>query len=72
MHKLFRNKSGKFWTGKISEGRIDPRKLWSSINILLGQARTLESTDISADDFMTFFGKKTADVRMDIEGLLGL
>ena len=66
--QTFWQQKRKILEGKISKQRNDPRKLWSSINILLGQARISESTDISADDFMAFCGKKIADVRKDTEG----
>ena len=58
LHKLFRNKRGQLWTSKITEQRNDPRMLWASTNILLGQSRTSAPTELGAHDFTTFFGQK--------------
>ena len=47
------------------ERRNDPRQIWSSIKTLLGQNPTSATTDISGNDFVTFFGRKTPDVRKE-------
>ena len=50
------------------ERRNDPRKLWSSINTLLDQNPTSATTDFSDNDFVTFLGQKTPDVRKESQG----
>ena len=39
-HKPFGSKKEMFWTSKITKQRIDPRKLWTSINTQLGKSGT--------------------------------
>ena len=67
MHRNFRIKRSNFWTGRIASQKNDPRKLWSSIDTLLGDSRSTEKTEFSADDFMCFFDKIFADVRKDTD-----
>ena len=51
----------------------DQRKLWSSINTLVDQKPTyLKTADFGQNFYMTFFGKKTTNVRKDTEGTKSL
>jgi len=52
-----------FWTQKIDPERTCPRKLWRSVNALMGRGRVSASDLISVTEYHTFFGGKVADVR---------
>ena len=67
MHRNFLIKRSYFWTGRIANQKNNPRKLWSSIDTLLGDSRSTKKRVFDADDFMRFFGKKVADVRKDTD-----
>ena len=52
-----------FWLQTIKIQRSAPRKLWQTIDKVLGRGRTPADNLISADEFHHFFDKKVADVR---------
>ena len=52
-----------FWLHTIKSQRSAPRKLWQTIDKVLGRGRTPADNLISADEFHHFFEKKVADVR---------
>ena len=52
-----------FWLQTIKTQRSAPRKLWQTIDKVLGRGRTPADNLISADEFHRFFDKKVADVR---------
>jgi len=60
---LLRLKRESFWQQKVDSERASPRRLWQSIDTLLGRGRVPVSPDASAADFHRFFEKKVADVR---------
>ena len=51
-------KRSNFWTGRIARQKNNPRKLWSSIDTLLGDSRSTEMTEFGADEFIRFFIRK--------------
>ena len=65
MHRNFRIKRSNFWIGRIANQKNNPRKLWSSIDTLLGDFRSTEKMEFCVDDFMCFFDKKVAELRKD-------
>ena len=67
MHRNFRIKSSNFWTRRIASWKNNSRKLWSSIDTLLGDSGSTEKTGFGADDFIRFSEKKDANVRKDTD-----
>src|SRR6218665_1985579 len=57
-----------FWLQTIKSQRSAPRKLWQTIDKVLGRGRTPADNLISADEFHRFFEKKVADVRDSTAG----
>jgi len=47
----------------VQRGRESPRKLWRSVNHLLGRGRPPASSCITVDEFSRFFSKKVNAVR---------
>jgi exonuclease III len=68
LHKVIRQKRSAFWSEKIRLERQQPRKLWGSINKLLGRKTPKAEDRISAEEFHSFFAKKVADVQSSTEG----
>ena len=56
-------KCTEFWSEWIEADRADPRKLWSSVNVLLGRGISLNSSSISAENFCRSFADKVAKIR---------
>jgi hypothetical protein len=61
-------KSDAFWREKISSAQSDPRKLWQSVDILLGRGKPPASSLIDVETFSQFFANKTAKVRSRTAG----
>ena len=58
--RLCQHKCIEFWSERIEADRADPRKLWSSVNVLLGSGSSPHSSAISAEDFCRSFADKVA------------
>lgn len=60
---MARQRREAFWNEKIESERANPRRLWQSIDVLLGRGRAPPSDAVSAADFHHFFDSKVAAVR---------
>ena len=60
---LLHRKRESFWKTKIAAEHTAPRKLWSSIDTLMGRSRAPTSVPIDADKAHRFFDDKVAGVR---------
>ena len=67
--RLLINKRTSFWVTKIKSEKSTPRKLWQSIDKLLGRHKSQPFHNISADDFLRFFEQKVSNVRSTTEGI---
>jgi hypothetical protein len=65
---LLNRKRSSYWQRKIEAERTSPKRLWSSIDTLLGRGRLPSSSAISVDDFSRYFNEKVASVRRSTEG----
>jgi len=61
--KLRRSKCTEFWCDKIDAEQSDSRRLWNSLDTLLGRGRVPASSDIDVEAFNRFFVEKVARVR---------
>jgi len=63
-NKLYQSKSNGYWTSKISENATNPKKLWNSLNTVLGRKNNSHaaSSGHSSGDFQMFFMNKTDEV----------
>ena len=52
-----------FWTQKIDPERTCPRKLWRSVNALMGRGRVSASELICVTEYHAFFDGNVANVR---------
>ena len=64
---LRRQKRNAFWQSTVDADRSNPRRLWQSINTLLGRGRPPTDDGISAESFHQFFEDKVASVRASTE-----
>ena len=62
-HNLLRRKRETFWQEKVESERSSPRRLWQSVDALLGRGKIPASSAIGAVDFHHFFDEKVAGVR---------
>ena len=60
---LLRLKRETFWRNKVDTERSSPRKLWKSVDLLMGRGRVPLSTAVDAATLHRFFDAKVADVR---------
>jgi hypothetical protein len=60
---LLKQKREEFWKTKVTAERSAPRRLWRSIDVLLGRGSSPSSAAISAGDAHQFFDDKVAGVR---------
>ena len=44
-----------YWQGEIVASGGNSKKLWRTFNSVLGENRTNETSELSADEFATFF-----------------
>ena len=56
-------KSSKYWKDKISTTGNDARKVWRSVDALLGEEKVAADQSITAQMFHDFIDKKVADIR---------
>src|SRR5258706_556045 len=60
---LRQQKRRSFWQCTIEADRDSPRRLWRSVDTLLGRGRPPVNSAISVDDFSQYFNDKVAAVR---------
>ena len=60
---LRRQKREAFWQSTVEAERSDPRRLWQSIDSLLGCGHPPATEEISAKCFLKYFEEKVASVR---------
>ena len=60
---LRHRKSSEFWRKKMESDQSDPRRLWSSVDALLGRGRVPPSSAIDVETFNRFFVEKVEKVR---------
>jgi len=65
--QLRQRKCTAFWSERIDADRADPRKLWRSMDVLLGRGRTSAAPSIHADEFCQFFSE-VAKIRAATDG----
>jgi len=56
-------KRSAFWRETIETDRSSPRRLWRSVDTLLGRGRLPASSAITVDEFNSFFVDKVAAIR---------
>lgn len=61
--RLRRQKCAEFWRTRIEADQGDSRRLWRSVDVLLGRGRLPPSATIDAESFNRFFFDKVAKVR---------
>jgi len=61
-------KRSAFWRGTIETDRSSPRRLWRSVDTLLGRGRLPASSAITVDEFNSFFVDKVAAIRSGSAG----
>ena len=61
--ELLHTKRSAFWCDSIEADRASPRKLWRTVDQLLGRGRLPASSSISVDEFNRFFTDKVNSVR---------
>jgi hypothetical protein len=61
--QLRRHKSKDFWRKKIDADQADPRKLWRSVDDLLGRGRLPASSAIDVEALSRYFTEKVEKVR---------
>ena len=64
-HELFKHKQNTFWENKIKDSSGNSRKLWRTLNGVLGKDRnnSTPSKDLTADDFLRAFSERIEGVR---------
>ena len=60
---LVRRKREEFWKFKVDSERSTPRRLWQSVNSLLGRGHVSSTDSVDADILHRFFDDKVAGVR---------
>ncbi len=63
-------KAQEFWRSRIELDRSNPKRLWRSIDTLLGRGRLAASTSISAEEYCQHFSQKVDTVRRATDGSL--
>jgi len=58
------------WRGEIAASGGNIRKLWRPFNSVLGNDRTNETTELSADEFATFFQDNVDSVRLSTQSTI--
>jgi len=66
--QLRQQKCADFWSDRIEADQSDPRKLWRSVDVLLGRGRSPASSAIDVESFNRFFVEKVANVQSSTSG----
>ena len=53
----------KYWRNEIDASGGNMKKLWRTLNGVLGEATAPQAEELTADDFAAFFRDKVEDVR---------
>ena len=56
-------KASDFWRSCMQSERSDPKRLWRSVDRLIGRGRLAASTSISANEYCHYFSNKVDAVR---------
>ena len=69
-HRVYRQKEQAYWSARMTEHRGQPRKLWQSMNELLGRnGRDKTGTDLpTAQQLLDYFNEKVTAVRNSTAG----
>jgi len=59
----FQTTYAEYWRSAISESGHDARVLWSRVNSMLSPPAETSASIHTADDFVTYFGRKVEDIR---------
>jgi hypothetical protein len=70
--QLRHRKCSEFWRGRLETDQSDPRKLWRSVDVLLGRGRVPASYALVVETFNRFFAEKVAKVRSSTTVVCGL
>jgi hypothetical protein len=65
--KLRHQKSSSFWQAKVETNRTNPRRLWSTVDSMLGRGHAPASSAVDVDTFRRFFADKVAKVRLSTD-----
>ena len=55
--KLRHQKSSAFWREKVEVNRTNPRRLWSTVDTMLGRGHTPASSAVDVETFRRFFSR---------------
>jgi len=55
LRALYEERNNSYWRGEIAASGGNSKKLWRTLNSVLGDDRTNEASELSADEFATFF-----------------
>jgi hypothetical protein len=66
--QLRRRKCAEFWSDKMEADHSDPRKLWRSVDVLLGRGRLPANSAIDVESFNRFFVEKVNKVQSTTNG----
>jgi len=54
-HSVYKKKNDEFWRNEITANKGNTKKLWRTMQSLLGEKSTNETGVYAADDFAAFF-----------------
>jgi hypothetical protein len=66
--ELLQSKREAFWRTQVDEQRGQPRRLWRSVDNIMGRGKPPDTDDIAADVFHRFFDDKIASVLQSTAG----
>lgn len=66
--QLRHSKARSFWRDRITSQQTDPRRLWRSVDTLLGRGRSSVGSSLTAEDFCRHFVGKVEGVRSSTLG----
>lgn len=70
-HRIYRQKEQTYWCARLSDNAGQPRKLWQSLNNILGRngTKTTGNDRPTAQQLLDYFNEKVASVRNSTGGL---
>lgn len=68
--QLRRSKCTEFWQQTVEKEQSNPRRLWQTVDRILGRSKSPPCDQIDVNQFMTFFNSKVEKVRCTTEGSL--
>src|SRR6218665_1674028 len=67
LHHLYRQKEAAYWEDLVTKNSANPKRLWSTISVLLGKSSsTSPSPSFSADDYQCYRPNWTNYVRLQL------